>query len=137
MASSPFSQSFLRHLRAPIRKIKQPPSTFSKRYSGHYEPRHGLNQPSGWVFGEKPQPPGQPRPRELWQYYTILPMIFFLLWKCTAMWYGSGRLEEWGRVEARRRMEERGDFPNFTPTLAAGVNFHPVPPDAENFKPAR
>ncbi|CED84376.1 NADH:ubiquinone oxidoreductase, ESSS subunit [Phaffia rhodozyma] len=92
---------------------------------------HGFNEPTGYLFGEKPLPKGQKRQKELWEYIFFWPMIGGAAAFCTLNYYFGGQRREWAMKEAARRLKERGEYPTYTPTVPAGVNFNPPHPDKQ------
>ncbi|OCH95792.1 hypothetical protein OBBRIDRAFT_788001 [Obba rivulosa] len=98
------STSLLRAL--PSRAGRLVPSL--RRYaSSHGSP---YNEPSGWLFGEKPLPPGQKRKREEWEWIWYIGMIGTMGVASVLLYYKPDTsINAWALKEAKARMEARGE----------------------------
>ncbi|KAJ1921626.1 hypothetical protein IWQ60_005372 [Tieghemiomyces parasiticus] len=75
-----------------------------------------FNQPSGWLFGEKPLKPGQKRKWESWEF-----PFYFLYWGGMGVfalayhYKPDTKIQTWALIEAKKRLKERGenfDYPH-------------------------
>ncbi|KAF9386055.1 hypothetical protein CPC16_007730 [Podila verticillata] len=77
------------------------------RRGGHAE---GYNQPTGYLFGEKPLPAGTKRVKEDWE-----PMFFYgfmgsMVFGTAVIYYKPDtNVHTWAYREAKARMEARGE----------------------------
>ncbi|KAG8934655.1 hypothetical protein FRC03_010333 [Tulasnella sp. 419] len=83
-------------------------STSSRRLGGgggaHY------NEPSGYLFGEKPLPQGQKRQRESWETMWYIGMFGGMLFAAVGLYYKPDTsIQTWALKEARERLEARGE----------------------------
>ncbi|CAG8577847.1 9568_t:CDS:2 [Paraglomus brasilianum] len=73
------------------------------------------NEPSGYLFGEKPLPKGQKRIKEDWENLWVVGMTaFFGLGTLIAIYKPKTGVQDWALVEAQKSLEERGvnlDYP--------------------------
>ncbi|KZT52442.1 Ndufb11, NADH dehydrogenase 1 beta subcomplex subunit, partial [Calocera cornea HHB12733] len=85
------------------------------RQSSHGGPHY--NEPSGWLFGEKPPPPGQKRKWEDWELPWYIGMYGSLLLAGVALAYKPDTsIQSWAMKEARERMEARGEVYKYVPS---------------------
>ncbi|CAB4384874.1 unnamed protein product [Rhizophagus irregularis] len=78
-----------------------------RRASGH-EPQY--NEPGGYLFGERPLPPGQKRVKEDWENIWIYGMGgSLLLGTIIAIYKPDTSIQSWATREAKKRLEERGE----------------------------
>ncbi|KAI0963799.1 hypothetical protein AcW1_000773 [Taiwanofungus camphoratus] len=97
--------SFVRALQ--LRAARSLPST--RRYASH---GHGpqYNEPTGWLFGEKPPPPGQKRQREDWEIVWYVGMYGSMALATVLLYYKPDTsFQSWAYNEAKARMEARGE----------------------------
>lgn len=83
--------------------------TSTQRYASH---GHGpqYNEPSGYLFGEKPLPPGQKRKREDWELIWYIGMYGSLVVGAVLVYYKPDTsIQTWALKEAKARMEARGE----------------------------
>ncbi|CAG8718042.1 2666_t:CDS:2, partial [Acaulospora morrowiae] len=80
---------------------------------GHHEPE--WNEPSGYLFGEKPLPPGQKRVKEDWENIWYFGMGgCLLLGIVIAIYKPDTSIQSWALKEAEKRLKERNvslDYP--------------------------
>ncbi|EPT03947.1 hypothetical protein FOMPIDRAFT_1028280 [Fomitopsis schrenkii] len=80
-----------------------------RRYASHGSGPH-YNEPSGYLFGEKPLPPGEKRKKEGWENIWYVGMYGSMLLAGVLLYYKPDTsLSTWAYNEAKRRMEERGE----------------------------
>ncbi|KAF8609448.1 hypothetical protein BDV93DRAFT_602115 [Ceratobasidium sp. AG-I] len=88
--------------------------TSSRRYASgapHY------NQPTGYLFGEKPPPPGQKRKREDWELLWYGGMFGGMLFGGVLLYYKPDTsIQTWALREAKERMEARGEKAEYKPS---------------------
>ncbi|KZW02610.1 hypothetical protein EXIGLDRAFT_601528 [Exidia glandulosa HHB12029] len=96
------------------------PSASGKRYASHGAPSY--NEPTGYLFGEKPPPPGQKRKRESWETIYYWGM-FGSLGVATVLLYikPDTSIQTWALQEAKARMEARGELPKYVPSASASA----------------
>jgi len=95
-------------------QIRAPLRITGRRYASHKAPQY--NEPSGWLFGEKPPPPGQKRVREDWEMPWYLGMfggmgVFGVLY----YYKPDTSIQTWALAEAKARMEARGEKYKYEP----------------------
>ncbi|KIY72813.1 hypothetical protein CYLTODRAFT_366975 [Cylindrobasidium torrendii FP15055 ss-10] len=89
-------------------------STIGRRYA-HGPPSY--NEPSGWLFGEKPPPAGQKRKKEEWENIWYIGMFGTMAFAGVMLYYKPDTsIKTWALDEARRRMDERGEKYKYEPT---------------------
>jgi len=102
------SASVVRGLRASSSRFQ------TKRYASHEAPQY--NEPSGWLFGEKPPPPGQKRVKEDWENVWYLGMFGTMAFAGVMLYYKPDTsVQTWALREAKERMEARGDKYQYEP----------------------
>ncbi|TDL28727.1 hypothetical protein BD410DRAFT_781259, partial [Rickenella mellea] len=80
--------------------------------SGHSE----FNEPSGWLFGEKPLPPGQKRQRESWEVIWYWGMFGGMGLAAVLLYYKPDTsIQTWALKEAKERMKARGEKVEYKP----------------------
>ncbi|KAH7104581.1 ESSS subunit of NADH:ubiquinone oxidoreductase-domain-containing protein [Auriculariales sp. MPI-PUGE-AT-0066] len=91
-----------------------------RRYASHGAPSY--NEPTGYLFGEKPPPPGQKRKREGWETIYYWGM-FGSLGTAAVLLYikPDTSIQTWALQEAKARMEARGDLPRYVPSADAAA----------------
>ncbi|KAM6498175.1 NADH:ubiquinone oxidoreductase, ESSS subunit [Amanita muscaria] len=95
------SSSSLRTVRAAAPRLS------ARRYaSSHGAPQY--NEPSGWLFGEKPPPPGQKRVKEDWENIWYIGMFGTMAFATVMLYYKPDTsIQTWALQEAKARMEAR------------------------------
>jgi len=79
-----------------------------RRYASHGAPQY--NEPTGYIFGEKPPPPGQKRKREEWELIWYWGMFGSMALAAVGLYYKPDTsIQTWALKEAKARMEARGD----------------------------
>ncbi|KAJ3480870.1 hypothetical protein NLI96_g8046 [Meripilus lineatus] len=84
-------------------------ATTSRRYASH---GHGpqYNEPTGWLFSEKPPPPGQKRKKEDWERLWYYGMYGSMALAGVLLYYKPDTsIQTWALAEAKARMEARGE----------------------------
>ncbi|KAG8902271.1 hypothetical protein FRB99_004690 [Tulasnella sp. 403] len=90
------------------RTFRRSLATSARRQGGgggtHY------NQPSGWIFGEKPLPAGQKRKWEEWELLWYVGMFGSMAVAAVGLYYKPDTsIQTWALQEARARLEARGE----------------------------
>ncbi|KAG0369214.1 ESSS subunit of NADH:ubiquinone oxidoreductase-domain-containing protein [Gamsiella multidivaricata] len=97
--SSAIIRSFTR---TPFRRAVQ-----LRRGGGHAE---GYNQPTGYLFGEKPLPPGAKRVKEDWEGIFLYGFMGSMAAGAALIYYKPDtNMQNWAMKEAKARMEARGE----------------------------
>ncbi|KAJ1511846.1 hypothetical protein HMI54_000459 [Coelomomyces lativittatus] len=94
-----------------FRKILSSPPYQLSRILHRGGPAQPLNEPTGYLFNEKPPPKGYKRVKEPWE----TPYLFFMGGSFVLATVGfyfqpDTRIKTWARKEALRRMAEKGEF---------------------------
>lgn len=77
-----------------------------RRCASHGAPHY--NEPGGWLFGEKPPPPGQKRVKEDWENIWYVGMFGSMLAAAVLLYYKPDTsIQTWALKEAKERMEAR------------------------------
>jgi len=85
-----------------------PRRVLSRRYASHGAPHY--NEPTGWLFGEKPLPPGQKRVKEDWENIWYIGMFGSIAFAAVLLYYKPDTsIQTWALKEAKERMEARGE----------------------------
>ncbi|KAF4622897.1 hypothetical protein D9613_001868 [Agrocybe pediades] len=85
-----------------------------KRFASHGAPQY--NEPTGWLFGEKPPPPGQKRVKEDWENVWYIGMFGSMAFAAVMLYYKPDTsVQSWALQEAKERMEARGEKYQYTP----------------------
>ncbi|KAF8237787.1 hypothetical protein L208DRAFT_1355780 [Tricholoma matsutake] len=106
------SSSPLRVLRLAVPRIK------GKRFASHEAPQY--NEPSGWLFGEKPPPAGQKRVKEDWENIWYIGMFGTMAFAAIMLYYKPDTsIQTWALKEAKERMEARGEKYQYTPSSSS------------------
>ncbi|KAF9786408.1 Ndufb11, NADH dehydrogenase 1 beta subcomplex subunit [Thelephora terrestris] len=109
----PLPQSLRSSVRCTRRGPRSVPPTFS-RSASHGAPHY--NEPTGFVFGEKPPAPGQKRQREEWELIWYVGMFGTFAAATVAVYYKPDTsIQTWALVEAKKRMEARGEATDYVP----------------------
>ncbi|KAF9270288.1 hypothetical protein L218DRAFT_848857 [Marasmius fiardii PR-910] len=74
------------------------------------------NEPSGWLFGEKPPPPGQKRVKESWENIWYIGMFGSMAFAAVMLYYKPDTRRTWALQEAKNRMEARGEKYKYQPS---------------------
>ncbi|CAG8434264.1 1767_t:CDS:2 [Ambispora gerdemannii] len=75
----------------------------------HHEPE--WNEPSGYLFGEKPLPPGQKRVKEEWENIWVYGFGgSFVIGAILKYYAPDTSLRTWATEEAKKRLEARGEL---------------------------
>ncbi|KIP12438.1 hypothetical protein PHLGIDRAFT_123987 [Phlebiopsis gigantea 11061_1 CR5-6] len=85
-----------------------------RRYASH---GHGpqYNEPSGYLFSEKPLPPGQKRKKEDWENMWYIGMYGTMAVASVLLYYKPDTsIQTWALQEAKARMEARGEKTHYT-----------------------
>ncbi|KAH9944078.1 ESSS subunit of NADH:ubiquinone oxidoreductase [Epithele typhae] len=84
-------------------------TTVSRRWASH---GHGpkFNEPTGYLFGEKPLAPGEKRKWESWEAAWYIGMYGSMGLACVLLYYKPDTsINTWALKEAKARMEARGE----------------------------
>ncbi|KAH8102463.1 Ndufb11, NADH dehydrogenase 1 beta subcomplex subunit [Cristinia sonorae] len=93
-----------RTLRATPRSLQR----IGRRNASHGGPHY--NEPSGYIFGEKPLPPGQKRVKEPWERIWFWGMYGSMAVGAVLLYYKPDTsIQSWALKEAKARMEARGE----------------------------
>ncbi|KAI0094736.1 ESSS subunit of NADH:ubiquinone oxidoreductase [Irpex rosettiformis] len=93
----------------PKRGVARALAPSARRYASH---GHGpqYNEPSGWLFGEKPLPNGQKRKRADWETPWYIGMYGAMGLAGLLLYYKPDTsIHNWALEEAKTRMEARGE----------------------------
>ncbi|KAF9313225.1 hypothetical protein BG003_005487 [Podila horticola] len=83
------------------------PSIQLRRGGGHAE---GYNQPTGYLFGEKPLPAGTKRVKEDWESLFFYGFMGSMVFGTAVIYYKPDtNVHTWAYREAKARMEARGE----------------------------
>ncbi|PBK77278.1 Ndufb11, NADH dehydrogenase 1 beta subcomplex subunit [Armillaria solidipes] len=99
----------LRLLRAGAPRLQ------GRRYASHGTPQY--NEPSGFLFGEKPPAPGQKRVKEDWENIWYIGMFGTMAFASVMLYYKPDTsIQTWALEEAKQRMEARGEKYKYEPS---------------------
>ncbi|KAF8585576.1 hypothetical protein K439DRAFT_1652927 [Ramaria rubella] len=99
----------------PIRVLSSRISNAQRRYASHGAPQY--NEPSGYLYGEKPPPPGQKRKREEWELIFYWGMFGSFALAAVGLYYKPDTsIQTWALKEAKARMEARGESVEYKPS---------------------
>ncbi|KAJ7786397.1 ESSS subunit of NADH:ubiquinone oxidoreductase-domain-containing protein [Mycena metata] len=84
------------------------------RFSSHDAPKY--NEPTGFLFGEKPPPPGQRRIKQPWESLWYYGMYGTMAIGATFNSFGYTSVQTWALKEAKQRMEARGEKYKYEPS---------------------
>lgn len=88
-----------------------------RRYASHGAPHY--NEPSGYLFSEKPLPPGQKRVKEDWENVWYIGMFGGMGAVGVLLYYKPDTsIQTWALKEAKERMEARGEKVEYKPSLS-------------------
>jgi len=91
-----------------------------RRISGRCYASHGppqFNEPSGWLFGERPPPPGQKRVKEEWENIWYVGMFGSMAMAAVLLYYKPDTsIQTWALREAKERMEARDEKYKYEPS---------------------
>ncbi|PFH54540.1 hypothetical protein AMATHDRAFT_135062 [Amanita thiersii Skay4041] len=94
------------------------PRARGARYASHDAPH--FNEPSGWLFGEKPLPPGQKRVKEDWENIWYIGMFGSMAFAALMLYYKPDTsIQTWALQEAKARMEARGEKYTYEPSRSS------------------
>jgi len=86
-----------------------------RRFASHEAPQY--NEPSGYLFGEKPLPPGQKRVKEDWENIWYWGMFGSMGFAAVMLYYKPDTsIQTWALEEAKTRMEARGEKYKYEPS---------------------
>ncbi|KAL4399981.1 hypothetical protein ACI68E_002894 [Malassezia pachydermatis] len=89
-----------------------------RRASGHGP---SYNEPSGYLFGEKPPAPGTKRVKDAWEWPWYLGMYGGAAAFVVAMWYKPDKsVRVWAAPEAEKRLDESGLEWRYKPSPNSG-----------------
>ncbi|KAI6133120.1 Ndufb11, NADH dehydrogenase 1 beta subcomplex subunit [Pisolithus croceorrhizus] len=92
-----------------------PRAIVGHRFASHGAPHY--NEPGGWLFGEKPLPPGQKRVKEDWENIWYVGMFGTMLAAAVLLYYKPDTsIQTWALKEAKQRMEARGEKYKYEPS---------------------
>ncbi|KAI6031771.1 hypothetical protein PISMIDRAFT_673489 [Pisolithus microcarpus 441] len=101
-------------LRALQATRSHPRAIVGHRFASHGAPHY--NEPGGWLFGEKPLPPGQKRVKEDWENIWYVGMFGTMLAAAVLLYYKPDTsIQTWALKEAKQRMEARGEKYKYEP----------------------
>ncbi|KAF8511702.1 ESSS subunit of NADH:ubiquinone oxidoreductase, partial [Gautieria morchelliformis] len=104
----------------PTLPIRTLPSRISsniarRQYASHGAPQY--NEPTGYLFGEKPPLPGQKRKREEWELIFYWGMFGSMALAAVGLYYKPDTsIQTWALKEAKARMEARGESVEYKPS---------------------
>jgi len=104
-------------LTIPFRALstRSPLNVIRRRYASHEAPQY--NEPTGYLFGEKPPPPGQKRKREDWETLWYWGMFGSMAVAAVGLYYKPDTsIQTWALQEAKARMEARGEATQYKPS---------------------
>ncbi|KAK0198387.1 uncharacterized protein ARMOST_09026 [Armillaria ostoyae] len=91
------------------------PRLHGRRYASHGTPQY--NEPSGFLFGEKPPAPGQKRVKEDWENIWYIGMFGTMAFASVMLYYKPDTsIQTWALEEAKQRMEARGEKYKYEPS---------------------
>ncbi|KAG6845784.1 hypothetical protein H0H87_003838 [Tephrocybe sp. NHM501043] len=91
------------------------PRLSGRRFASHGAPQY--NEPTGYLFGEKPLPPGQKRVKEDWENIWYIGMYGTMLFAGVMLYYKPDTsIQTWALNEAKQRMEARGEKYKYEPS---------------------
>ncbi|KAF9056234.1 ESSS subunit of NADH:ubiquinone oxidoreductase [Panaeolus papilionaceus] len=106
------SAAALRGLRASSSRLP------CRRYASHGAPQY--NEPSGWLFGEKPPLPGQKRVKETWENAWYIGMFGTMAFATVMLYYKPDTsIQTWALKEAKERMDARGEKYQYEPQTSS------------------
>lgn len=86
-----------------------------RRFASYGPPQ--FNEPSGWLFGEKPPAPGQKRVKEEWENIWYVGMFGSMAMAAVLLFYKPDTsIQTWALREAKERMEARGEKYKYEPS---------------------
>ncbi|KZS93083.1 hypothetical protein SISNIDRAFT_486016 [Sistotremastrum niveocremeum HHB9708] len=89
--------------------------SIQRRWASHGAPHY--NEPTGFLFGEKPLPPGQKRKREDWETIWYWGMFGGMAFAGVMLYFKPDTsIQSWALKEAKERMAARGDLPEYKPS---------------------
>ncbi|PWN50167.1 hypothetical protein IE53DRAFT_107784 [Violaceomyces palustris] len=98
--------------------IRRSPSLFQCRSASGGS---SYNQPTGHLFGEKPQPKGQKRVKEDWETIWYLGMFGGMVFATVGLMYKPDTsIKTWAMQEAKKRLDESGEEWKYKPSPNSG-----------------
>ncbi|EIM92979.1 uncharacterized protein STEHIDRAFT_46648 [Stereum hirsutum FP-91666 SS1] len=89
----------------------------NKRFASHGHGAPRFNEPSGYLFGEKPPAPGQKRVKEDWENIWYIGMFGGMIGVSVLLYYKpDSAVQNWALQEAKQRMEARGEPTEYKPS---------------------
>ncbi|KAG7099288.1 hypothetical protein E1B28_001147 [Marasmius oreades] len=103
----------------PLRSLRAGASHLrSQRFASGGAPQY--NEPSGWLFGEKPPPPGLKRVKESWENIWYIGMFGSMAFAGVVLYYKPDTsIQTWALQEAKNRMEARGEKYKYEPETSS------------------
>jgi len=99
-------------------RARAPAQVCGRRFASHGAPQY--NEPSGWLFGEKPLPPGQKRVKETWENIWYIGMFGTMALAAVLLYYKPDTsIQSWALKEAKARMEARGEEYEYKPSSSS------------------
>ncbi|KAG1757497.1 ESSS subunit of NADH:ubiquinone oxidoreductase-domain-containing protein [Suillus lakei] len=96
-------------------QVRVPRRITGRRFASHGPPQ--FNEPSGWLFGEKPPAPGQRRVKEEWENIWYVGMFGSMAMAAVLLYYKPDTsIQTWALREAKERMEARGEKYKYEPS---------------------
>ncbi|KAG2118451.1 ESSS subunit of NADH:ubiquinone oxidoreductase [Suillus clintonianus] len=96
-------------------QVRVPRRITGRRFASHGPPQ--FNEPSGWLFGEKPPAPGQSRVKEEWENIWYVGMFGSMAMAAVLLYYKPDTsIQTWALREAKERMEARGEKYKYEPS---------------------
>ncbi|KAG2044775.1 Ndufb11, NADH dehydrogenase 1 beta subcomplex subunit [Suillus americanus] len=96
-------------------QVRVPRRITGRRFASHGPPQ--FNEPSGWLFGEKPPAPGQKRVKEEWENIWYVGMFGSMAMAAVLLYYKPDTsIQTWALREAKERMEARGEKYKYEPS---------------------
>ncbi|KAL5640959.1 hypothetical protein ACGC1H_001439 [Rhizoctonia solani] len=107
-----YTQSITRSCRTRTNTLARLPEIRRNASGGvHY------NQPTGYLFGEKPPAPGQRRKKEDWEFLWYGGMFGGMIFGGVLVYYKPDTsIQTWALREAKERMEARGEKVEYKPS---------------------
>jgi len=97
-----------------VLRLRTVPNALRRRNASGGAPHY--NEPTGYLFGEKPPAPGQKRKREGWELIWYWGMGGCLVTACVGLYFKPDTsIQTWALKEAKARMEARGEPTEYVP----------------------
>jgi len=104
------------HSTTPLRVLRTRASNqiLPRRFASHGAPHY--NEPTGYLFAEKPPAPGQKRVKEDWENIWYFGMFGSIGLATVLLYYKPDTsIQGWALKEAKARMEARGEKVQYEP----------------------